>query len=375
MHPNSLNRDMFKPFRSHSSLLGWVFGSVLEDLHRFWRGFLQRDASMRALCSHRPNCSHSVSQKVKRIRRFSAFFGLLSADCKRGRKKGAARKLSKNFLTLFDDFWRFFPCAKIVEKCRKTFWHFLTFFDVAPFRRPLLQSADFGTRPRETFLRPFGFGPRDSFSQVHGTSRLGWPQQSPIFVWPTRTELSRKASKNRKFMGRNISLRAQGFGAGKRGHYERGLLTGGISRISRISKFSRISRKWSDCPLFSRVWGFSRISKFSRISRKWTFLKRPLSKRPLFPNPKDRRCSWTVQIAICLNHFVLIAVCSVEFLVVCWRICTGFKGVSFRETHLWEHFGRTDQIALITCLKKLNVSGASLKRVRKFKIALRDWDF
>ena len=26
---------------------------------------------MRALCSDRPNCSHNVSQKVKRIRRFS----------------------------------------------------------------------------------------------------------------------------------------------------------------------------------------------------------------------------------------------------------------------------------------------------------------
>ena len=49
--------------------------------------------------------------------------------------------------------------------------------------------------------------------------------------------------------------------------------------ISKISRFSRISRKWSDSPLFSTVWGFSkisRISKFSRISRKWTFLKRPL---------------------------------------------------------------------------------------------------
>ena len=38
---------------------------------------------------------------------------------------------------------------------------------------------------------------------------------------------------------------------------------------------------------------------------------------------------------------------------MCLRICTGFKGVSFREAHLWEHFGRTDQIALITCLKKV----------------------
>ena len=45
---------------------------------------------------------------------------------------------------------------------------------------------------------------------------------------------------------------------------------------------------------------------------------------------------------------------------MCLGNCTGFKGVSFRETHLWEHFGQTDQIALITCLKKLNVSGASL---------------
>ena len=42
------------------------------------------------------------------------------------------------------------------------------------------------------------------------------------------------------------------FSTGKGGHYERGLFTGGISRKSR---FSRISGKWSDSPLFSRVWG------------------------------------------------------------------------------------------------------------------------
>ena len=41
---------------------------------------------------------------------------------------------------------------------------------------------------------------------------------------------------------------------GKRGHYDSGLFTGGISRISKVSEFSRISRKWSDSPLFSRVW-------------------------------------------------------------------------------------------------------------------------
>ena len=37
----------------------------------FKRGFLRRDAPMRALWSDRPNCSHNVSQKVKRIRRLS----------------------------------------------------------------------------------------------------------------------------------------------------------------------------------------------------------------------------------------------------------------------------------------------------------------
>ena len=70
----------------------------------------------------------------------------------------------------------------------------------------------------------------------------------------------------------------------QRGHYERGLFTGGISRIS---KFSNFSRKWSDSPLFLTVWGLSRISRISRIStisRKSTFLKRPLFQKTPFPN-------------------------------------------------------------------------------------------
>ena len=45
---------------------------------------------------------------------------------KRGRKDGAARKMSKNFLTLFDDFWRFFALR---GKCRKVSKNFLTLFD------------------------------------------------------------------------------------------------------------------------------------------------------------------------------------------------------------------------------------------------------
>ena len=82
--------------------------------------------------------------------------------------------------------------------------------------------------------------------------------------------------------GTRLETQVNGFlaRAGKRGQYERGLFTGGISGIS---KFSRFSRKWSDSPLFSTVWGFSRISKFSRISREWTFLKRPLFQKTPFP--------------------------------------------------------------------------------------------
>ena len=74
---------------------------------------------------------------------------------------------------------------------------------------------------------------------------------------------------------------------------------------------------------------------------------------------------------ICLNHFVLIAVCSEEFLVACLRIWTDLKGVSFREAHLWEHFGRTDKIALVTCLKRSNVPGAFLSFVREFHLIKR----
>ena len=54
------------------------------------------------------------------------------------------RKTFWRFLTIFDAFC---PARKLskksVEKLFDTFWRFLTLFDVAPFRRPLLQSADF----------------------------------------------------------------------------------------------------------------------------------------------------------------------------------------------------------------------------------------
>ena len=110
-----------------------------------------------------------------------------------------------------------------------------------------------------------------------------------IRVFPgtkSRTRTARTVSVGRKLEPDLFFLIGTKNRARKRGHYKKGLFTGGISRTS---AFSRISRKWSDSLLFSTVWGFSRIagiSEFSRISRKWTSLKGPLSKRPLFPNPK-----------------------------------------------------------------------------------------
>ena len=55
---------------------------------------------MRALWSDRPNCSHNVSQKVKRIRRFSDYF----------RRGNSLKKKVK----------RLFPQAKLRPKIRIT---------------------------------------------------------------------------------------------------------------------------------------------------------------------------------------------------------------------------------------------------------------
>ena len=86
-----------------------------------------------------------------------------------------------------------------------------------------------------TCLRLFGFGPRDSFSQTDKPPPCGISQT--LVFWGGFQKL-----------GRDI-------GTGKRGHYERGLFTGEISRKSKISKFSRISRKWSDPLCFPQSGG------------------------------------------------------------------------------------------------------------------------
>ena len=45
---------------------------------------------------------------------------------------------------------------------------------------------------------------------------------------------------------------------------QKGLFTGGISRISKICKFSRISRKWSDSPLFSTLESLNSLESLER---------------------------------------------------------------------------------------------------------------
>ena len=58
----------------------------------------------------------------------------LSADCKRGRKKGAARKLSKSVEKLFDTFERFLTFfalrGKLSKSVEKPLDASLTIFDV-----------------------------------------------------------------------------------------------------------------------------------------------------------------------------------------------------------------------------------------------------
>ena len=72
-----------------------------------------------------------------------------SADCKRGRRKGATsknvknrQKVSKSFSTLFDNFRAGQKTSKIVKKCQKVFRHFSTIFArhlfSGPFCNPLI---------------------------------------------------------------------------------------------------------------------------------------------------------------------------------------------------------------------------------------------
>ena len=86
-------------------------------------------------------------------------FELFSADCKRGRRKGATSKNVKNrqtvsnsFSTLFDNFRAGQKTPKIVKKRQKVYRHFSTIFARHLFFfRPLLGGSDIFRLPFHDF--------------------------------------------------------------------------------------------------------------------------------------------------------------------------------------------------------------------------------
>ena len=77
------------------------------------------------------------------------------------------RKTFWHFSTIFDVFCPARNLSKSVENIFDTFWRFLTFFDVAPFRRPLLQSAE------HCELKHWNFGGWKGL--IHGLHFTVWP--------------------------------------------------------------------------------------------------------------------------------------------------------------------------------------------------------
>ena len=57
---------------------------------------------------------------------------------------------------------------------------------------------------------------------------------------------------------KSLVQKSEIIGAGKGGHYERGLFTGGLGGISRIFKISKFSKLSLASPLLSTVWRKSR---------------------------------------------------------------------------------------------------------------------
>ena len=125
--------------------------------------------------------------------------------------------------------------------------HYLRFRGCCFFGCSLFSSDEEERTPLRKLLRVIGpFGPK-----VAKRVRNEFP--GPLGPRPPKSQNGvQKESKQLK--------NSRSFGTAKRGHYERSLFTGEISRISKIFKnfkFSRISRKWSKSPFFSRIWKFS----------------------------------------------------------------------------------------------------------------------
>ena len=135
---------MKEKVRKHVSK--WVPGACLP------RGGKKSEKSLNELKSLRKVCSSQLFTRLRLCRPRGTrthFETFLSADCKRGRRKGATsknvknrQKVSKSFSTLFDNFRAGQKTSKIVKKCQKVFRHFSTIFArhlfSGPFCNPLI---------------------------------------------------------------------------------------------------------------------------------------------------------------------------------------------------------------------------------------------
>ena len=137
-----------------------------------------------------------VTQKSRpNVSLFFFFFGAPPKGAGELVPRESCRKVSKIILTFFDDFWRFLPCAKIVEKCRKYFRHFSTIFDV--FWRGPFPPAPFAIRWFFlSFTSHFAWGV-DSHLWVTcsfklGCCRWGWSCEHLALLNPPPPPESRK---------------------------------------------------------------------------------------------------------------------------------------------------------------------------------------
>ena len=176
--------------------------------------------------------------------------------------------------------------------------HFRHFRQKPPFsggtKARFTKSTVFGTPTNDcNLLQTWGISPTPCKTSRNGLLKLPgfscmpqhriWPGEGSTVQWkcslpcPGRLKALLFPPLSNKVQNKGM---LQGSWTEKRGHYGRGLFTGGISRISNISTFSGISRKWPDSPLFSTVLGSLQSPE------KGPFRKDPFSKDPFFPNPK-----------------------------------------------------------------------------------------
>ena len=174
-------------------------------------------------------------------------------------------KVSKIFLTLFDNFWCFLLCTKIVENILDDFRRFLTFFDVAENCRKV----------SKTFLTLFDFF-YVALSAGPFCNPLSFYRLSKLQEWPRQTK-----PKKGQFM--NSSQRAF------RNKSSMWIVLVLLRKNTRIDKHGRTSWTFRFGPFFGLVyWGDSWKFKAEVIRKEYlgsregtqTFAHKTFSGRP-----------------------------------------------------------------------------------------------